>query len=434
VAFSEPYLMSHGNPYGKDSFPAHEIERRMMLVLTHGALPSLAVSQPEPMQEPAYRALAEVQKRKPWLTHKEPERWAALVMSDNTRVFYGRSSGKVEERYLANVFGVFRAALEEHLPLTLINDWNLTDAELAKYKVLILANTGSLDRAQCEAVRKFVANGGGLIATLDASLCDEFGDPRSDFALADVFGVQHRGIPTSAAAAGELDVNFARNLSPEYWEKRKSVWQLHRTAEFPLNSPRLIELIGTKPVLFKGPVIRVAPSADAKVVATLQDEKGESIPAIVSNTFGKGRVLCFAAGVDAANYLYAYPYHRVLLRNAMESVASAPPPIVVDAPMCVHAVSMRQNKNGERLVVHLYNDVNTTAHHARPEDDVPLREETLPIFEIKVSFRGYSLGRVHLEPGGLDLEKKETDGQVTVTVPRLDVHAMVVAELANSVE
>ena len=31
VAFAEPYLMSRGNPYGKDSFPAHEVERRMML-------------------------------------------------------------------------------------------------------------------------------------------------------------------------------------------------------------------------------------------------------------------------------------------------------------------------------------------------------------------------------------------------------------------
>jgi hypothetical protein len=37
VAFSEPYLLSHGNPYGKDSFPPHEISRRMMLALTYDA-------------------------------------------------------------------------------------------------------------------------------------------------------------------------------------------------------------------------------------------------------------------------------------------------------------------------------------------------------------------------------------------------------------
>jgi hypothetical protein len=46
VAFSESYFMSHGNPYGKDRFPAHEVLRRMMLALTYGAAPSIAVVHP----------------------------------------------------------------------------------------------------------------------------------------------------------------------------------------------------------------------------------------------------------------------------------------------------------------------------------------------------------------------------------------------------
>ena len=50
--------------------------------------------------------------------------------------------------------------------------------------------------------------------------------------------------------------------------------------------------------------------------------------------------------------------------------------------MCVHSTVMRQTKDGERLVVHLFNDLNTTAHHALPNDDVPLREEIVPIHDI----------------------------------------------------
>ena len=432
VAFSEPYLMSHGNPYGKDSFPAHEIERRMMLVLTHGALPSLAVGQPEFLQEAAYRALGEVQKRKPWLTEKAPEPWAALVMSDNTRVFYGRDPGRVEERYLASVFGFFRAGIEEHLPMTLINDWNLTPDELAKYKVLILANTACLDDAQCAAVRGFVERGGGLVASLDASLCNEFGDARADFALADVFGANYRGVPGTSAEKAELDVNFARNLGAEYWEKRKGAWDFRRAPDFALGSPRLHGLVGNDVLTFKGQAVQVAPQDGTRVLGTLApkaDAKGEPVPAILAHTFGKGRVVYFAAGFDAANYLYSYPFHRVLLRNAIDWAAAAPPPISVEAPMCVHAVSMRQKKDGERLVVQLFNDVNTTANHARPDDDVPLREETLPIHDIRVTFRGYRLGRIHLEPRGADLEKQTQGDAVSVTVPRLDIHAMVVAEL-----
>ena len=47
-------------------------------------------------------------------------REGAMLLSDNTRVFYGRSSGQVEERYLASVFGTFRTVIEEHLPVTTV--------------------------------------------------------------------------------------------------------------------------------------------------------------------------------------------------------------------------------------------------------------------------------------------------------------------------
>jgi Trehalose utilisation len=432
VAFSEPYLMSHGNPYGKDSFPAHEIERRMMLALTHGAVPSLAVGQPAHLQEPVYRLLEKVRKLGSWLTNKEPEPWAALVMSDNTRVFYGRDPGLVEERYLASVFGFFRAALEEHLPLTLINDWNLTPAELAKYKVLILANTACLDETQCAAIRGFVERGGGLVASLDTSLCNEFGDTRENFALADVLGVDYRGVPTVEAAAPNLDVNFAHNLPAAYWEKRKGAWDFQHSADSMLDSPRLRELIGTQSVTFKGQTVKVAPREKAEIVGTLLPKSGakvEPVAAIVTHTYGRGRVVYFGAGIDAANYLYAYPYERVLLEKAIEWAAAEPAPVKVDAPMCVHAVAMRQKREGTRVIVQLFNDLNTTAFHARPDDDVPLREETIPIHDLRITFRGYHIRRVHFEPQQIELQPMAAPDETTVVVPTLEIYGAVVAEL-----
>ncbi len=432
TAFSEPYLMSHGNPYGKDSFPAHEIGRRMLLALTHGTSPSLAVSQPPHLQGEVYRLLGEVKKCGPWLTHKQPEPWAAIVMSDNTRVFYGRNSGAVEERYLANVFGFFRAALEEHLPFTLINDWNLTHTELAKYKVLVLPNTACLDDAQCAAIRGFVEAGGGLVASMDASWCNEFGDPRSDFALADIFGVSRLGSPAEAVPSGDLDVNFARTLGAAYWEKRKGVWDFLPVAGSPQGTPRLKGMIGEQPVTFKGPAVKVAlrdGSASVGGLAPKPGGAGESLPAIVTHSFGKGRAAYLGAGIDAAYYLYSYPYQRILLQQAIEWAAASPSPISVQAPMCVHAVTMRQQRDGERLVIHLYNDLNTTAFHAKPDEDVPLREEIVPIHDIRITLRGYNIRKAHLEPEGREIEVKGTQESAEILVPRLDVHTMVVVEL-----
>ncbi len=97
--------------------------------------------------------------------------------------------------------------------------------------------------------------------------------------------------------------------------------------------------------------------------------------------------------------------------------------------MCVHAVLMRQRRDGERLVLHLFSDLNTTAFHALPGDDVPLREEVVPITGIQVTFNGYRISRIHLEPEGLELAAARAGDSTQVTVPRLEVHSMVVAEL-----
>ena len=435
VAFSEPYLLSHGNPYGKDSFPPQEILRRMMLALTYGAAPSIAVAQPPNLQQGLYDCMDEVKKRKPWLTHKAPEPWAALVMSDNTRNFYGRSAGLVEERYMASVLGTFRAAVEEHLPITVLNDWNLNPADLAPYRVLILPNTACLDDRQVAAVERFVREGGGLVASLDASLFDESGNPRANFALARVFGVDYRGlIQAGSGKAEDLDVNFAKSIGPDYWEKRKNVFDFRQDAGSFLNRGKMATYVGDAPVTFKGPAVRVSLKGEAaKALGTLREKSapdaGES-PGAVSHEYGKGRVVYLPAGFDAAYYLYPYPYQRLILRHAVDWVAG-PPPVAIEAPMCVHSTVMRQAKDGaDRLIVHLFSDLNTTAFHALPNDDVPLREEVVPLRDIRVMFRDrYRVRRVHLEPEGRDLEIARSPAGASVTVPRLDVHAMVVAEL-----
>ena len=133
-------------------------------------------------------------------------------------------------------------------------------------------------------------------------------------------------------------------------------------------------------------------------------------PAVVTNRFGKGKVVYLASGFDSAYYLYPYPYQRLILKQAITEVASDLPPVSVQAPMCVHSTVMRQSQqNTSRLVVHLFNDINTTGGHALPTDDVPLREEVLPIADIKVTFLpAYRLKTVTLQPEGAKLDVSRT--------------------------
>src|ERR1035437_7990112 len=68
------------------------------------------------------------------------------------------------------------------------------DAE--QFSVLVLPNFAAMTVAQIESVTRFVERGGGLIATGDSSRCNEWGEPRPDFALADLFGAHITGAPS----------------------------------------------------------------------------------------------------------------------------------------------------------------------------------------------------------------------------------------------
>ena len=166
--------------------------------------------------------------------------WAALVLSDNTRVFYGRSSGQVEDRYLSHVFGAYRTVLEEHLPVNLLCDWNLTLKDLSPYRVIILPNTASIDSRQADAIRQYVEQGGGLVASLDTSLCDEFGTPRAQPLLADLFGLTYAGLISSDPGQPQIDINL---LAEEEDTRRMAdgvrvAWRL-------LNTPAITEKTDT---------------------------------------------------------------------------------------------------------------------------------------------------------------------------------------------
>lgn len=62
------------------------------------------------------------------------------------------------------------------------------DENAAQFAALVLPNVGALSDSQVAAVRRFAQRGGGVLATGETSLFNEWGDPRPEFALANLFG------------------------------------------------------------------------------------------------------------------------------------------------------------------------------------------------------------------------------------------------------
>lgn len=433
VGASEPYLMSRGNPYSTSSFPRHELFVRCMMGMTNGSMTPLAVPTAAGKQA-GDDALREIGKRKKWFIRSTQEPWAALLVSEQTRQFYAYA--QIMERFLAHALGVFRVGLEEHLPITLLTEMDLRPERLDPYQVLILPNAAALSDRQLATIRDFVRGGGGLVATCETSLCDELGHPRSNFGLADVFGVDFLGRPADPSKRPELDANFAKVVDEKYWANRHGAAEMRwgagdiQTAEL-IDDPRLQEIVHGVQASFKGPLVRMSEARPPMKRAMIMFPEGrDPIPAVVMGNFGKGRVVYMAAGFDAANFSYGYPYERILLARAIQWAAREPSPVAVRAPMCVQSTVFRQkNEAGERLVVHLFNGLNSASDHGQPEADVPLREEAVPLAGITVRFRGMRPKRVHMEPDGLELEPTQNGEWTDVVVPSLSVHSMVVAEL-----
>ena len=297
--------------------------------------------------------------------------------------------------------------------------------------MIVLPNAAALSDAQITAIREYVRAGGGLVATCETSLCDELGRPRKDFALADVFGVSYQGRPKAPLVRPKLDENFAVALDDNYWKQRTGVATLTWADHPLLRDAKLTQLVPKRSVIARGPLVAVSEpaKADEAVIRMKPEGSDRSLPAGIARTFGAGRVVYLAAGLDAALWSYAYPYQRRLLARAVEWAARRPAPITVSAPLCVQATTFTQpTPTGKRMLVHLFNGVNTAANHGLPASEVPLREETLPIHGIEVTFRTDPPARFRCEPGGREVKVRKDGDAVTVTCPPLDIHIVLVGE------
>lgn len=427
-AASEAYLMSRGNPYGTDSFPAHERLTRTLLAVTNGCIAAESFGW-SGHRESTAMVLDEVARRGEWMSHITPVPWCGMLVSEQTRQFYAYRN--IPEHFLPHVFGGFRCLAEEHVPCALLTDADITPETLARQSVVLLPNAAALSAAQVVALRAYVLNGGGLVATGESSLCDEIGRPGSDFALADLFGVNYRGRPQAPLVRQELDVNFQVAIDEQYWQQRTGIARL-QWDDPPFLDVALRRLVPHGSVTFKGPLVAVSEPADPGNVwaRMLPEGTSEPLPAIVARDVGKGRVVYLAAALDAALWSYAYPYQRLLLRRCLDWAARAPLPVAVEAPLCVLTRSYLQaTETGDRLLVHFFNNVNTSADRGLPVNEVPLREETIPIHGIRIRIDDPAWNRFRLQPEDQPLEPEfDADGRRWISVPRLNLHTILVAE------
>ncbi len=435
-----PYLCEQGQ-FGMQA-PAAECDLRNMTVITNGCLAAQGTWQQS--NEATLKGFnQQIKDREPYTTGAKSVKWAAMFVGESSRLLYGLSGIRNEvpmgnwmgsgvdsvrmgaslpgERrmpaHMESAVGVFRAMMEDHLPLDIIIEPDLESFEtLKQYKVLILPNSACLSDRMNDNITRFVKEGGGLVAMHEASIANEFGDLRGDFGLASVLGVHFKGTSDHSARWPNYPkwVQVAFNiLQPE-----------HPIADHPQMRSNIR---GGDRVEFIGWMTNVDLVTGTQKVGRRLTTSTEW-PFIAINEANLGRSVYFACDMGQAYFIAPYHYQGKLISNAVRWAAKdAPPPFEIEAPLAVQAAFYTQN-DGKRTIVHLLNELNSSANRALPENNPSMRMEVIPIHDIKITARGMRPSKAFLVPGNQPLKITQTGKNAEVTVPKIRTHAMVVFE------
>jgi hypothetical protein len=384
-----------------------------------------------------------VKRREEWWRKSEPVPYIGVVASEQTRTLYARGALPV---YFSHTLGAFRALLEKHVPVRVLTELDLEDARFEGVRALVLPNVACLSDRACEVIRRFVKAGGGLVASFETSLFDASFKRRSDFALGDLFRARY----TATHAVGQRTENIYLSLEAEHpivgdpaiRSKQSTAWT---NPEGPPGDKGDLALVAG------ATEVEALEGGQVLALYRLNDPvKGQKRhPAIIASEHGVGRVVYFPASVDKAMFFYPDAYQRQMLANACRWAAREAPPVEVEGPLVLTCTFRRQPEK-RRTVVHLLNQAGSWGLHSiyqklapLPEElrkqhgfpdqpelrgTWPVREEVIPIHGVKVICRIPGVTKATLEPDGIGLELATTPRGVEVTVPRVEMHSMVVFE------
>jgi hypothetical protein len=357
------------------------------------------------------QVFSEIKTREKWLGGK-PSAAVAVFYSEKTRIWYGR--GEMEDRYEANFFGVCRSLMEEHIPFTILT--SLDGQALSRCQVLLLPNAVCMSEGEVQAVRAFVKAGGGVVCTEKTSLWDEDGNPGDEYRLADVLGISH---------VGET-ANFSRVFSRFDTEKAPA---RRLPADGLMTNWGVAQKIDTKgaEVLARLVYPYAEPTGERFVnVMANPPAVNTDWPACTVNRYGNGKAVYFAGAPDRDYLKLTFPELKWLIADAVRMVARDPLPVEVKAPLSVE-VNVFEREG--QLVVHLVNFQAEMSRYIATEgfESRHMVQEILPVFDIEVTVRGLqTVKTVEQQPEGKVLAHRHDAGVLTIKVPRLDCHSMVV--------
>lgn len=299
-----------------------------------------------------------------YLVERRPLATVGLAWSQRNTDYYGRD--RAADLVDAPYRGFMEAMVRARIPYVPVHIDHV-EREASNLKVLILPNLSAMSDAQCEAVRRFAAGGGTVIATGVTSLYNESGDARGDYGLADLFGAHFSG------TAGE-ERTWATETQHSYL----------RITPVARKHAILRGFDDTEILPFGGRVGMVKVDAGVEVPLTFvpafptnppetawMRQPKTDIPGLILN----GRCAFMPADIDRRYARESLPDYANLLGNVVRWAANGNIPLMVDGAGLFDCNLYTQPG---RVIAHF---VNLTATGRMPID------ELIPVGPLKVGIR-----------------------------------------------
>lgn len=346
------------------------------------------------------------------LVNREPVASVGLIWSQRNTDFYGRDDAA--ELVDAPYTGCMHALVRARIPYLPIHIDDIASAP-AEVKLLILPNLGGLSDKQCDAIRVWVVKGGSLLATGDTSLYTEWGDPRKDYGLADIFGA-HRTTETPRLQHAGRHIETVNRFTPEghtylrlpSTSRHEILKGFEETDILPYGGklvPLKIEPMAQVPLTYVPPFPTYPPET------SWMREPITNIPGLVLTQKGKSRVAFLQADLDRRYAKEHLPDHGNLLANLIRWAVGSTP-VTVEGPGLIDVHLYRQSG---RLILHLVNLTNAATWRA------PI-DELIPVGPIKITVGGQSQKAVKLLVSNITLPMRQS----TFEVPSILDHEVIV--------
>jgi hypothetical protein len=236
-----------------------------------------------------------------------------------------------------------------------------------------------------------VEAGGSLLATHLTSMADEFGRPRRDYGLAELFGVNLKATEPIEIPDLYLHVISSRKLVPQ--------------------DPQVMQFQATSGV---------------EVIAETEDRGHRRTlgPAAVTRRHGKGRVVYIGSGLEAVYEETLNESLRTYFRSLLDPILASTRPYELEfRPGLMHEFAASR----DTLLLHLL------ANTGNIWKKLLVQEEFLPILNVRMRLRlpqGRSAKSVELMWGGGKPAWSVRDGWVEITVPQVTMYEVIRVDLA----